>query len=248
MVGLTRTSDGLAVWEDRFAAHVGDPFALQSAIADGIEGKLRGRLAPGGGRRAEQIATTAEVYGLYSRARSMLRTRDPDQASGAQNFFAGPLRSTPISRPPGRRWRQRFTCGRTNPAGAAELDRDARKAAVRALTLAPNLAEAQATLGLIDGDNTSESEAAMRRAVALDPSYAEAWNWLGNALMSESRYSEAKAAYERSVALDPLWFVAAQNLVSAAHSAGDGGHKDRLFSTLSTANAGDELTFHSGRS
>ena len=240
-VSLTRTSDGLAVWEDRFAAHVGDPFALQSAIADGIEGKLRGRLAPGGGRRAEQIATTAEVYGLYSRARSMLRTRDPDQASGAQNLLRRAVAIDPNFAPAWSSLAAAIYLGRTNPAGGAELDRDARKAAVRALTLAPNLAEAQATLGLIDGDNTSESEAAMRRAVALDPSYAEAWNWLGNALMSESRYSEAKAAYERSVALDPLWFVAAQNLVSAAHSAGDGGTKDRLFATLSTANAGDEL-------
>ena len=240
-VSLTRTSDGVTVWEDRFGAHVGDPFAVQSAIADGIEGKLRGRLAPGGGHRAEQIATTAEVYGLYSRARPMLRTRDPNQASGAEDLLRRAVAIDPNFAPAWSSLAAAIYLGRTNPAGATERDQEARGAAIRALTLAPNLAEAQATLGLIEGDNTSESEAAMRRAVALDPSYAEAWNWLGNALMSESRYIEAKTAYERSVALDPLWFVPAQNLVSAAHSAGDEGTITRLFGTLSTADAGDEL-------
>jgi TolB-like protein len=60
-VSLTRTSDGVAIWEDRFVSRVVDPVALQAAISNAIEGRLRGRLAPGGGRRADQITTTPAV-------------------------------------------------------------------------------------------------------------------------------------------------------------------------------------------
>ena len=240
-VSLTRTSDGVAVWEDSFGGHVGDAFSVQSAIANGIEGKLRGRLAPGGGRRAVQIATTPEVYGLYNRARSLLRTRDPNHASRALVLLRRAVATDPNFAPAWSSLAAAIFLSSTNPAGGAEQHNEARQAAAHALTLAPNLAEAQATLGLIEGDNVSESEAAMRRAVALDPSYAEAWNWLGNALASQARYSEAEAAYGRAVDLDPLWFVPAANLVSVAGSASDTRAVARLLAKLSTAHAGDEL-------
>ena len=61
-----------------FRGRMGEPFGLQDAIANGIEGNLRSRLAPQGGRRAEQIATTHEVYGLYSEARTLIASRERD--------------------------------------------------------------------------------------------------------------------------------------------------------------------------
>ena len=56
-VSLSRTADGVGIWQGMFRGRIDEPFGLQDAIASGIEGKLRARLAPGGGRRADQIAT-----------------------------------------------------------------------------------------------------------------------------------------------------------------------------------------------
>src|SRR4051794_6633795 len=84
MVSLTRASDGLAIWQQAFQGRLGDPFGLQEAVAGAIEGRLRGRLARGGGRRADQIATSPEVYSLYSEGRSLLRERSTESARRAQ--------------------------------------------------------------------------------------------------------------------------------------------------------------------
>ena len=240
-VSLTRTSDGLAIWEDNFPVAAGEPFALQAAIADGIAGKLRARVAPGGGRRAEQIATSAEVYGLYSQARTLLRRRDPEQISRASALLRRATAADPNYAPAWSSLAAALYLERPGVSGQAERNREARAAARRAIALAPNLAEAHATLALIDGDNSPDSEAPLRHAVALDPSYAEAWTWLGNALASQSRDREAEQAYRRAVELDPLWFVPAQNLVSVAIDGGDRAAIGALFAKLTTAGADADL-------
>ncbi|QNP45240.1 hypothetical protein H9L14_11410 [Sphingomonas sediminicola] len=101
-VSLTRTSDGIAVWQDTFRGRMKEPFALQDAIANGIEGKLRARLAPDGGRRAEQIATTPEVYAMYSEARQLIGSRERANFQRRRHFFGRRLRPIPTMRPPGR--------------------------------------------------------------------------------------------------------------------------------------------------
>ena len=242
-VSLTRTADGVEVWDDSFEARVGDPSAVQGAIARGIEGKIRGRLASGGGHRADQIATSPEVYALYSRAQPLLRSREQSQILRARSLLRRAVAMDPNFAPAWSSLAAAIYLCRGGLAGSAEQDGAAREAAIHALTLAPNLAEAQATLGLIDGDNAAESEGPMRRAVALDPSYAEAWTWLGNSLASQARYHEAEDAYWRAVELDPLWFVPAGNLAGVATSAGDRGVLPRLLSTLAKAGAEDGLAF-----
>ena len=95
MVSLTRTSDGVTIWEDAFQGKLGDPLALQDAIANAIEGRLRGRLARGGGRRAEQIGTTPEVYSLYSEARSLIYERRTGGSKRAQVLLRSAVRLDP---------------------------------------------------------------------------------------------------------------------------------------------------------
>jgi DNA-binding SARP family transcriptional activator/TolB-like protein/Tfp pilus assembly protein PilF len=220
-VSLTRTSDGVAIWEDRFVSRVVDPAALQAAISNAIEGRLRGRLAPGGGRRADQITTTPAVYALYSEARSLIHSRNPIQTGRARALLRKAVQRDPNFAPAWSSLAAATYFGAPTAAGAAEKNQRALDAARRAIALAPNLAEAHATLALIEGDNSPLSEAPLRKALALDPSYVEAWNWLGNSLASQSRYREAIGAYRRAVDLDPLWPVPAQNLVSVARDYGD---------------------------
>lgn len=240
-VSLTRTSDGLTVWHDMFRGRMGAPFALQDAIANGIEGKLRARLAPGGGRRAEHIATTPEVYSLYSEARHLISTRERQNFRRAEALLREAVRADPNYAPA---WSLLggaiFFNGRI-----AIVDADARAegmaAVQRALAMAPNFAPAHATMALLQGEGSLEAEPQLRRAVALDPSYSEAWNWLGNSLIAQGRTREAAAAYRKALEIDPLLQPAVLNLSAAAGEMQDQAVRHWLMSRIQAAGASNEL-------
>ncbi len=186
-VSLSRTSDGVAIWQKMFRGRMGEPFGLQDAIANGIEGNLRSHLAPQGGRRAEQIATTPEVYGFYSEARTLIASREREGIKRAEALLRQAVKTDPNYAPA---WALLGAAIKFNGrmAIADSVRRAEALAAVkRALAFAPNLAQAHATLAILEGDNSPAAEQPLRRAVALDPSYAEAWNWLGNSLNSQFR-------------------------------------------------------------
>ena len=240
-VSLTRTSDGVTVWQDMFRGQMGRPFALQDAIANGIEGKLRARLAPGGGRRAEEITTTPEVYALYSEARQLIASRDGGNFRRALALLREAVKEDPNYAPA---WSLLGGAIYFN-SRVAIVDAKARAeglaATQRAISMAPNFAPAYATLVLIEGNASPEAEARLRRALALDPNYTEAWNWLGNTLSSQGRYREAMDAYERAVELDPLFLPAVANASTTAMELHDDAALNNLMSKIAKAGASDDL-------
>jgi len=90
----------------------------------------------------------------------------------------------------------------------------ARAAALRALEINPNLAEAHTALALIvqnhDWDwQTSEKE--YRRAIELNPDYATAHQWYAEHLMWLGRFDEALRESDRASELDPLSLIVASD-------------------------------------
>ena len=235
-VSLTRTVDGVAIWEDSLRARLGDPFAVQDAIAKGIEGRLRARLARGGGRRADQIVTSAEVYQLYSEARGLLRAREGHHTRRATILLRRAVELDPNFAPAWSSLAQGIVYSSASPTDDSARH-EAMSALRRAIVLAPNLAEARATLAIVEHGNSIAAEGALRKAVALDPSYSEAWNWLGSVLHSSFRYREAIEAFERAIENDPLWIPPVHNLVWSASESGDRGAIDRMFRKLAQAGA-----------
>ena len=88
----------------------------------------------------------------------------------------------------------------------------ARAAALRALEIDANLAEAHTALALVvqnyDWDwQTAEKE--FRRAAELNPNYATAHHWYAEHLMWRGRFEEALVESERARQLDPLSLIVA---------------------------------------
>jgi tetratricopeptide (TPR) repeat protein len=84
---------------------------------------------------------------------------------------------------------------------------EARNAARRAVRADELLAEAHAALGWQEfwfGWNWPAAEASLRRAIALDPNYANARRSLGHVLSNAGRHSEALAEMARARELDPF--------------------------------------------
>lgn len=83
----------------------------------------------------------------------------------------------------------------------------AREAALKALALDDNLAEAHALLGLIliiYDWNWAGGIKHYRRAIELNSNFANAHRWLGESLVENGRFDEGLAEIRRSVELDPF--------------------------------------------
>jgi len=218
-ISLTKTKDGSEVWSDEVGGKLDDVFAFQSRIALEVEGRIRGRVAPGGGATAGNIATTGEVYALYAQGKAAVRKRDPDSAIEAASILRRALAIDPNYAPA---WadlgvatffeQPKLPMAELRPEAIADLN--------RALTLAPNLGYAHAALAMVQ-NMPPESEPDLRRAVQLDPGNAEAWTWLGNLLLSQNRLKEALYAHDRAVSIEPLWWTAVGNKIGNLILAGD---------------------------
>lgn len=203
-VNLVRTKDGAQVWSESFDRQLKDIFALQAEIAREIEGRIRGRLARGGGRVAEHIATTPEVYALYNDARAIVREADipnlpkatqllrraieldPNYAPAYATLALAQHRSIPAAREVRTRWRD-------------SLEADAR----RAISLAPNLAIGHSALAIVLQPGP-EAEAAIRRALQLDPNDAASLSWLAGLEQEKGRTDAAFQLYDRAAQIEPL--------------------------------------------
>ena len=216
-LSLVRTADSAEVWSDRIGGKLDDVFAFQQRVANEVEGRIRGRVAPGGGVSAKNIATSGEVYAIYADARAKIRTRGP------QSRQAIPLLKKAVAMDPNYApaWAALGQAIKMRGEGTLEqVDREANADVARALTLAPNLAHAYAVRALIYGTR-AETEPDLRKAVALDPNDVEAWMWLGNCLSTQHRIREALKAHSRAVEIEPLWFTSMLNKMDDFARLGD---------------------------
>ena len=216
---LIRTRDGAQIWSQTFDRKLDDIFELQSQIAQEIEGRIRGRLARGGGRLPENITTNGEVYALYSNARAKVRNRQITLYPEAIEQLDKVVTMDPNFAPG---WATLSIAVRMAAPGKIPKHADHQEAyARRAIALAPNLAAGHAALGFALGQHGPEAEAALRRAVALDPNDVEALNWLGNSIDGRKRPDEKFKIYTRILEIEPLWPSAISNRVFMLLEAGN---------------------------
>ncbi|HEX4799684.1 MAG TPA: TIR domain-containing protein [Sphingomicrobium sp.] len=234
-LSLLRTEDGAEVWSDQLGGKFGDVFAFQQRIAREVEGRIRGRVAPGGGTTARNISTSAEVYALFGAARTKLLQRRGPSTRDAIVLLKKAVALDPNYAPA---WADLGEATKISGEGSADEVRKQAKAYVdRALTLAPNLAHAHAVLGFLDCSPESQSE--LRHSIALDPNEVEGWMWLGNCLGSENRVKDALAAHSRAVEIEPLWFTSMYNKMDDLEANND---RQGIFAELHRAEAtGDAL-------
>ena len=213
---LVRTEDGAELWSKNFDRRLDDVFALQSEIAGEIEGHIRGRLADHGGRQPQNIATTGEVYALYSDARTKIRKRQMGRYEEAHKQLEQVVRMDPNFAPG---WAtlaviKGFGFASSTPASSGEAD------ARRAIALAPNLAVGHAALGFTLG-RTPGAQASLRRALSLDPNDIEAIHWLANTMDPATQRAEKLRLYDKVIELEPLWWPAVLNKLNLLFEGGD---------------------------
>lgn len=190
-----------------------DIFAVESDIAKTIADTLQVKLT---GSEKQLIASQATndttAYELYHKGRSLWGKRTGDNIPKAIAFFEQAIARDPnyalayaglasayILSP--------FYTG----ADRREAGSKAKEAALKALRLDPNLAEAHAALGKVLFFSEIDLAGATReykRAIELKPNDADAHHWFSNdSLAALGQFDEAIAEGKRSVELDPLSIV-----------------------------------------
>ena len=210
---LVRTEDGSELWSKNFDRRLDDVFALQSEIAGEIEGHIRGRLANRGGVQPENIATSSEVYALYSDARTKIRKRQMGRYDEARKQLEQVVRMDPNFAPG---WATLAVIKGFGVNGTRPGEADAR----RAIALAPNLAAGHAALGFTLGQRPG-AQSALRRALSLDPNDIEALHWLANSMDPVTQGDERLRLYSEVVEREPLWWPAILNKLEALYWIGN---------------------------
>jgi len=206
---LINVADGYHLWSDRYERQLSDVFAIQDEVARAIVSALRLELGAGARDRIVSGYTDdLEAYDSYLRGRHFWNRRTEEGFRRAIGYF-----EEAVAEDPDYAKAYSGTADAYNLLGlyymlpSREAMPKAREAALKALEIDPNLAEARTSLAFLkswyDWDR-SGAEVEFRRALDLDPNYATAHQWYAIHLTSAGRLDVALSEARRAVELDPL--------------------------------------------
>jgi serine/threonine-protein kinase len=208
---LIRVADGTHVWGEPYAGVSGDVFRLQADVAEQVAQALQGTLQ-GNQQRAIRVAPTRdlEAFRLYTLGRAEWNRRGAVNLERAADYFRQAIaRDSTYARA----WAGLADAyALYDYFGVRSLPRDTayargKRAALRAIALDSTLAEPHASLNQIlryGFWDWAGSEREIRKAIALDPNYATAHQWLSEHLLDMGRFTEAIVEGQTAVQLDPL--------------------------------------------
>lgn len=208
-VQLVRVRDGAALWAATFEEKSTDIFAMQDSISEQVAGALTLRLTREDRERMlKRYTESAEAYQAYLKGRFLLDRRTNESVQRARDYFQEAVERDPryaLAYAGLADCYHRFAQFRLAPT--SEVIPKATEAVTTALRLDETLAEAHATLGVINFRYLWDLTAAdreFRRALELDPHYATAHMWYGLHLMAQRKFAEADTEMRRALELEPL--------------------------------------------
>ncbi len=196
------------LWAKSYERDSRDVLALQSEIAQAIAREINVRLTPEEQVRfASKPPVNPQAYEAYLKGRYFLSSYRRESVEKAISEFELAIRLDSNFAP--------AYAGLTDAYGYSEdwylpgpeVIPKAKAAAEKSLQLDDNLAEAHSASGAIKGWYDFDwrgAESEYRRAIALNPNYAEAHHQYGLILMYQRRLDESLAELKRAVQLDPL--------------------------------------------
>jgi adenylate cyclase len=201
------------LWSETYDRNLEDAFAIQSEIAKRIAKALKIRVLRSETLRLDKKATgIPEAYSLYLQGRHSLNTRTEKSLKEAVRHFENSIKRDP-----------RFALAYTGLADAytilasysteyippREAFPKAKTAAEKALSIDDQLAEAHASLGQVKFYyewDWEDADAELKKALELNPGYAQAHQYYADFVKSFGRFDEALTEMKKAQTLDPLSF------------------------------------------
>lgn len=209
---LVNAKDNSHIWGEQYNRKLSDVLALQREIPLDISEKLRLTLSGVPKERLVHAYTeNAEAYHLYLKGRYAWTKWTPEGTKQAIQFFEEAIKRDPnyalayagladaeVSHP---------GLGLEGAVPQKEARRRARESATKALSLDPQLAEAHAALAqvfLYDEWDFSGAEREFKRAIDLNPNYAEGHHQYSHLLILLDRFNESFDESKKFLELDPV--------------------------------------------
>ena len=197
------------LWSNSYQADVRDVFTVQSQVARQIANEIRVTLTPTDRARLARVRNyDDEAYRAYSKGRFLWNKRTAQDLTQAIGFFEAAIEKDPNYAlaydgladcwlPLG--WYGFLPPSETFPHAEAAI--------AKALSLDDSLAEAHTSLAFVNVYYERDwpgAEREFRRAIELNPNYANGHHWYAEFLSLEGRHAEAIAESQRARELDPL--------------------------------------------
>ena len=199
------------LWARSYDRSTRDILALQSELAREIARSVKAAIVPEHeARLTTRAAFDPAVYDLYLRGRHAWNLRTPEGLSDAITLFTEAVEREPNFALAHVGLADAYSVGgapSSGPLDVRERTVKARASAERAMALAAHMAEAHTAMGgvLFFGDrDAAAAERAFKRAIALNPNYPVAHQWLSILLAERGRDDEARGHAETAVRLDPM--------------------------------------------
>lgn len=222
---LINAGTGYQLWSHAYDESLDDIFGIPTAIANGIAAALSGQRDPSHATpKIQELAT--EAHQFYLRARFHRNQWTLEGFKKSVDYFQRALRLSPNSA----QILAALSEAETNRAllsglvPHAKQVEHARSYAEQALAIDAQCPQAHLSLGwilqLYDWQWES-AEAEFDRALALNPSFAEAWHLKGISLAVRRRANEAEESFRRAIAFDPLSRVIQTHIALVPYFSGD---------------------------
>jgi eukaryotic-like serine/threonine-protein kinase len=204
---LIQTLPERELWSHSYERELADVLAVQSDVAGAIIYEIRGKLAPPliNPRTVDPVA-----YEAYLHGRNLFEKRNKEAVGKAIEFYRQAIARDPTYAPAYAALADAFTLRGSGAPSVGDYRiafANAKEAALRAVELDDDLAEAHAALGhvyfLFDW-NFQVAEREQKRAIELNPGYAIAHQWFGLFLSSMGRTPQAFQEMTIAQELDPL--------------------------------------------
>lgn len=247
-VQLVNAVDGYQVWSETFERRLDDIFKLQTEVACAVIAAVRPRAAAAKRPLLVPATQNFDAYNLYLLGRHHFHKRTEASLRRAMDCFRQAIERDAGYALAYSGLADAYTLASTGYYGdipLVESIANALPAALRALELAPELAEAHASLGLIrqnQGDYAA-AERSLERAIELNANYTMAHVWRGLVLTSEGRYREAAAHMRDAFRLDPLSPIINTNVGFDALRFGDVGEAEARFAAAMEIDPGFQVPY-----
>jgi adenylate cyclase len=192
------------IWSEHYDRELKDVFAVQDEIARSIIQALELSLSPAQQLSIQKQAATEDMdaYDFYLRGRYFIERGDVDSG---QKMFENAIElddSYPLA------WAGAADCHswrcmwyENSPESLQKAD----ECSLKALQLAPNLAQAHVSRGyaLTLNGKYAEAEAEFKAAIELDPQLYETYYYAGRAYFAQGKFRQAADAFAQAGAIRP---------------------------------------------
>ncbi|HXK04286.1 MAG TPA: winged helix-turn-helix domain-containing protein [Verrucomicrobiae bacterium] len=220
---LIRARDGLQLWADTFDGPSDAALPLQADIAASVARAIPGRLAPLPAP-ASRRRIDGEAADLYLRGRFYWNQRTEVSLKQAIEYLEQSIARAPAYAPAYAALADCYaamvySCYLAPTTGFAH----ARSALERAAQLdaqAPEVLASEGYLNMYFDWDLAKAARNLERAVAANPNYATAYDWLGVLYTASKRFTAAQNAFDRARRLDPASLPIRTDLAFQLHYSG----------------------------